>query len=66
MLIINNIFSLNILLSCVSYKELRSIILKLEIKLIKVIVKDTISNILYNIKLGVFSAKYKKPIFKEV
>ena len=67
MFIINNILSLNILLSYVSYNKLRSIILKLEIKLIRAIIKDVINKTLYiKIKSGVLSAEYKKPIYKKV
>ena len=66
MLIVNGIFSLNILLGCVSYRQLRFIVLKLKIKLAEAIIKDVISNILYKVKLGVFSAKYKELIFKKV
>ena len=50
----------------VSYKELKSIILKLKIKLVGIIDKNIINNILYNIKPGVLNAEYKKLIFKEV
>ena len=63
---VNNIFSLSISLGYVSHKELRFIILKLEIKLIGVTVKNTISNILCEIKSGVLNIKYKESIFKEV
>ena len=66
MLIINSIFFLNIVLSYVLYRESRSIILKLKIKLVEVIVKDIISNRLYRVKPSVFSAKYKELIFKEI
>ena len=54
------------MLGCVSYKELRFIILKLKVKLIGAIVKDIINNILYKIKPATFSTKYKELIFKEI
>ena len=53
-------------MSCVSYKELKSIILKLKIKLAKIIVKNIISNTLYKIKPSILNIKYKKLIFKKV
>ena len=53
-------------MSCVLYRELKSIILKLKIKLIGTIVKNIISNILYSVKPNILNIKYKKPIFKEV
>ena len=40
--------------------------LKLEIKLIKIIIKIIINNILYKIKFSVLNIKYKKLIFKKV
>ena len=66
MLIVNNIFSLNILLSCVLYRELRFIILKLKIELVGATIKNIVNNILYGVKSGVFNIKYKEPIFKEI
>ena len=54
------------MLGCVSCRELRFIILKLEIKLIGVIIKDAVSNILYRVKPNIFSTEYKELIFKEV
>ena len=66
MLIVNSILSLNILLGYIPYNELRSIALKLEIELAKIIVEDAVSDILYRIKPRVLSAKYKKPIYIEV
>ena len=66
MLIANSISSLNILLNCVSYRELRFIILKLEIELAGAIVKNIVSNILYNIKFNILSARYKELKFKEI
>ena len=48
------------------YKELRFIILKLKIKLIEIIIKNIISNILYKVKSSVLNTKYKKLIYKEV
>ena len=55
------------MLSCVPYNKLKFIILKLEIKLIKIIIKDTISKILcIKIKNKILNAEYKEPIYKEV
>ena len=53
-------------MGCISCRELKSIILKLEIKLVEVIVKDVINNILYRVKSGVFNIEYKELIFKEI
>ena len=54
------------MLSCVSRKELRFIILKLEIKLAGIIIKNIINNILYKIKPSILNTKYKEPIFKKI
>ena len=67
MLTANGIFPLNILLGYVPCNKLRSITLKLEIKLAGVIVKGVIGDILrVRVKLGVLSTKYKELIYKEV
>ena len=67
MFIINSIFSLNILLDCVSYNKIKFIILKLEIKPAEITIKDTVSKILYiKIKSRVLNAEYKKLIYKKV
>ena len=51
----------------VLYNKLRFIILKLEIKLAGIKVKDIINKILrIKIKFKVFSTKYIKPIYKKV
>ena len=66
MLIANGIFPLNVLLGCVSYNKLRSIALKLEIKLAGAIVKGAVGDTLrIRVKLRVLGAKYKEPIYKE-
>ena len=62
----NGIFSLNILLNYVFYRELRFIILKLEIKLIKITVENIISNILRKIKPNILNTKNKELTFKEI
>ena len=54
------------MLGCVSYKELKFIILKLKIELVEITIKNIINNILYKIKLGVLNTKYKELTFKEV
>ena len=55
------------MLSYISYNKLRSIILKLEIKLVGAIVKDTVSEILcIEIKSKIFNTEYKKPIYREI
>ena len=67
MLIANNIFSLNVLLGYVFYNKSKSIILKLEIKLAKITVKNIISKTLHiEIKSRVLNTKYKKLIYKEI
>ena len=67
MLIINNIFSLNILLNCVPYNKLKFIILKLEIELAGTIIKNIINKTLYiEIKFKVLNTEYKKPTYKQV
>ena len=67
MLIANNIFSLNILLGCVLYNKLKFIILKLEIKLAKITVKNIINKTLYiKVKSRVLNTEYKKPTYKKV
>ena len=66
MLTANSIFLLNVLLGCVSCNELRSIALKLEIKLAGATVKGVVGDILrVRVKLGVLSAEYKEPTYKE-
>ena len=63
----NNIFSLNILLNCVSYNKLRFIALKLKIKLMEIIVKGAVNKTLYiKIKSEVLNTEYKKLIYKKV
>ena len=58
---------LNILLSYISYNKQRFIVLKIEIKLIEIIVKDIIYKTLYiEIKSRIFNTKYKESIYKEV
>ena len=67
MLIVNNTLFLNILLGCVSYNKLKSIILKLKIKLVGATVENIINKILcIEIKSRVLNTKYKKLIYKEV
>ena len=54
-------------MSYVSYDKLRFIKLKLEIKLIEIIVEYIINIILYiKIKSKIFNTKYKELIYKEV
>ena len=66
MLTANNIFLLNVLLGCVPCNELRSIALKLEIKLVGATVKGAVGDILrVRVKLGVLGAKYEEPTYKE-
>ena len=66
MLTVNSIFPLNILLNCVPCNELRSIALKLEIKLAEATVKGAVGDILrVGVKLGVLGAKYEELIYEE-
>ena len=66
MLTANNIFPLNVLLGYVPCNELRSIALKLEIKLAGATVKGAIGDTLrVRVKLGVLGAKYKEPTYKK-
>ena len=47
--------------------KLRFIILKLEIELTEIIIKDAINKILYiKIKPKIFNTEYKEPIYKKV
>ena len=67
MFIINNNFSLNILLGCVPYNKLRFITLKLEIELIRATIKNIISKTLHiRIKSKILSAEYKKLMYKKI
>ena len=51
----------------VLYNKLKLIILKLEIELIRAIIKSIINKTLYiKIKPGVLSIEYKEPIYKEI
>ena len=66
MLIVNGIFPLNVLLDCVPHNELRSIALKLEIKLAGATVKGAVGDTLrVRVKLGVLGAKYEEPTYEE-
>ena len=66
MLTANSIFLLNVLLDCVPYNKLRSIALKLEIKLVGATVKGAVDDTLcVRVKLRVLSTKYKEPTYKE-
>ena len=54
------------MLGYISRRELRFIILKLEIKLVGVKIKDIVGNILYKTKSNILNIKYKELIFEEI
>ena len=58
---------MNILLNYVTYNKLRCIILKLEIKLIEIIIKNTVNKILrIKTESRVLNTEYKKLTYKEI